>query len=125
MVGSGDIRENIALRVDYISADADGLRLGATYYRQSTQFPRADLNFSVGLDRIEDEGGVFLSAGTRYAFNETLEVNAAVELSTVVETDLNIRLAGLYEFSSGLSALLETNLGDNSFVAAGVRFYWR
>lgn len=127
LVGSGDIRENIALRVNYINADNgnDGLRLGVTYYKQSQDFPRADLNFSAGLDRVEDEGGIFVSAGTRYAFNDIIELNAAVELNTVFDTDLNILLAGLYEVSPGFSILLETNLGDDSVIALGARFYWR
>ncbi len=127
LTGSGDIRDNIALRVDYLSADNDNdaLRLGATYYKQSQRYPRADLNFSAGLDRVEDEGGIFASVGTRYAFNDVIELNAALEFNTVFDTDLNILLAGLYEVSPGFSALLQTSLGDDSVIGLGVRFYWR
>lgn len=127
LVGSGDIKDNIALRVDYISGDndTDALRLGATYYKQSQRYPRADLNLSAGLDRVEDEGGIFASVGTRYAFNDLIELNAAIELNTVGDTDLDILLGGFYEVSAGFSALLETNIGDNTAIALGVRFYWR
>jgi hypothetical protein len=127
LVGAGDIRDNIALRVNYVRADsdADGLRFGAVYYIQSQSYPRADLNFAAGLDRVEDESGVYASAGTRYAFSDVIELNAAVELTTVVDTDLNIQLGGLYELSPGFSALLETTLGDNSAISIGARFYWR
>ncbi|MEM7259114.1 MAG: hypothetical protein AAF404_17190, partial [Pseudomonadota bacterium] len=127
LVGSGDIKDNIALRVNYISGDndVDALRLGATYYKQSQRYPRADLNLSAGLDRVEDEGGIFASIGTRYAFNDVIELNAAIELNTVGDTDLDILLAGFYELSPGFSALLETNIGDDTAIALGVRFYWR
>jgi hypothetical protein len=130
LVGSGDIRPNIALRVDYAEAgsgnvDVDALRLGATYYIQSQAYRQADWNFAAGLDRVEDEGGIFLSAGTRYALNDVIELNGALELSTVFDTDLSVRLAGLYEISPGFSAFLETELSDDSGIGLGVRFYWR
>lgn len=125
LVGSGDIRENIALRFDYLDANGDSLRLGATYYRQSMRYPRADLNFSAGIDRIEDEGGVFAAVGGRYALSDPIELNATIELNTIVDTDLNVQLGGFYEFSPGLSGLLQATLGDNTVISVGVRFYWR
>lgn len=130
LVGSGDIRPNIALRVDYSEVgsggvDADALRLGATYYIQSQTYRQLDWNVAGGLDRIDDEGGIFLSAGGRYALNDVIELNGIAELSTAFDTDLSIRLAGFYEISPGFSAFLETELSDNSGIGLGVRFYWR
>ena len=130
LVGSGDIRPNIALRVDYAEAgsgnvDVDALRLGASYYIQSQTFRQADWNFAAGLDRVEDEGGIFLSAGTRYALNDVIELSGVLELRTVLDTDLSVSLAGLYEISPGFSAFLETKLSDDSGIGLGVRFYWR
>ncbi len=130
LVGSADIRPNIALRVDYSKLeergfDADGLRLGATYYIQSQAYPQADWNFAAGLDRVEDEGGIFLSAGTRYALSDVIELNASLTLATVFDTDLTISVAGFYELSPGLSAFVETDFGDGSAIALGARFYWR
>lgn len=130
LTGSGDIQQNIAIRVDFArvsvgSFDSNSLRLGGTYYKQSEAFPQADMVFSGGFDRYEDESGLFLSAGTRYAVNDALELNGTIILSTAFDTDISLALAGLYEVSPGFSAFVETEVGDGSALALGVRFYWR
>lgn len=126
LVGSGDIQQNIAIRVDFSSVEsADGLRLGATYYIQSQTYPQADWNFSAGLDRVESEGGAFISAGTRYALNDLIELNATMQLTTIGDTDLSFHVAGLYEISPGFSAFAGTEIGGGSATRLGVRFYWR
>ncbi len=135
LTGSADIRQNIALRFDFqqLSSgpfDVNTLRLGGTYYLQSKSYPRADWVFSGGVERFDfdlggDDSGLFISGGARYAINDAMEVNAAVELATAGDSDIIIKLAGLYEVYPGFSALLETDIGDASAVALGVRFYWR
>lgn len=130
ITGSGDIQQNIALRVDYAklsagSFDSDSLRLGGTYYIQSQAYPQADLVFSGGFDRVSDESGLYVSAGARYAVSDPLEVNASIELTTAFDTDINLSLAGLYEVSPGFSAFAETTMGDGTAISLGVRFYWR
>ena len=135
LTGSADIRDNIALRVDFSQLssgrfDATGLRLGGTYYIQSQAYPQADWVFGGGLDRYDfdlggDDSGLFFSAGIRYAINDAMEANASVELTTAGDTDITINLAGLYEVAPGFSALLATDIGDDSAIALGVRFYWR
>lgn len=132
---SADIQQNIALRADYtqLSAgrfDATALRFGGTYYIQSQAYPQADWVFSGGFDRYDfdlggDDSGLFFSAGTRYALNDKMEANAAIEVTTAGDTDITIKLAGLYEVAAGFSALLETDIGDDSAIALGFRFYWR
>lgn len=135
LTGSGDIKQNIAVRVDFTQLssgrfDSSALRLGGTYYIQSQAYPQADWVFGAGLDRYSfdgggDDSGLFLSAGTRYAINDAMEANATVELTTAGDTDITIRLAGLYEVSTGFSATLGTDIGDDTGISLGVRFYWR
>ncbi len=135
LLGSADIKENIALQVEFSqfefgSAEVDVLQFGASYYIQSRSYPLADWVFSAGFerlsgDRFSSDSGIFVSAGTRYAVNDVLEVNAALELATAGDTDLNLHLAALYEVTPGFSAVLATDLGDDSSLGIGIRFYWR
>ena len=68
---------------------------------------------------------MFISVGARYAVNDALEVNGALELSTLFDTDLTARIAALYEVSTGFAALVETEIGDDTAIGLGLRFYWR
>ena len=72
-----------------------------------------------------DDTGLFVNGGIRYAVNEPLEVNAALGISTVFDTDINLLLRALYEVSKGFSAFVETDIGGDSSLGLGVRFYWR
>lgn len=135
LVGSGDIKQNIALQVEYSQfgsgfADVDLLQFGGSYYIQSQSYPAADWVFAAGIENFSSgsrssDSGIYASAGTRYAVNNLLEINAALQLSTAGDTDLNLSLAALYELSPGLSFLVETDLGDDSTLGIGARFYWR
>ena len=132
---SADIRENYALRFEYARVsdggfDADTLIGGVTYHIEAARFPRkADWVFDAGLQFVDaggiDDTGIFISGGLRYAVNQALEVNGTLGLSTVFDTDVNLLLRALYEVSPGLSAFVETDLGDGSSLGLGVRFYWR
>lgn len=131
LTGSADIKENIAIRVDFTEidtgpfGDSSALRLGGSYYIQSKSYPQADWVFSAGLDSFSSETGLFLSAGTRYAIDDALEINGAVELTTIGDTDITLELAALYEFSPGFSGFAAVDVGDDTQLALGVRFYWR
>jgi len=61
----------------------------------------------------------------RYAVNDALEVNGALELSTIYDTDLTAHIAALYEVSTGFAALVEADFGDDTTISFGIRFYWR
>lgn len=130
LTGSGDIQQNIALRVDFTTLSAGGvnfdtLRLGANYYIQSQAYPQADWVFGGGFDRHESESGIFVSGGGRYALSDAMEINGSVELNTTFDTDIILKLAALYEVSPGFSASLGGDFGDGSAISLGVRFYWR
>ena len=133
-VGSADIKPNLALKVEYSalsvgSFDSNILRLGATNYIGSTIYRQADWVFDAGLDFAGGDGsndtGLFISGGARYAVNDALEVNGAFELSTLFDTDLTARVAALYEVSTGFAALVEAEIGDDTAIGLGLRFYWR
>ncbi len=133
--GSADIKKNIALNVEYAKlsdgpADLDVLAFGATFYKQSVRYPQADYLLAAGLERFSGNGsssdtGIYLSAGTRYALNDAMEINGALQLSTTGDTDISVHLAALYEVSPGFSGLVETDIGDGNSFGLGVRFYWR
>lgn len=131
LTGSADIQQNIALRFDFSEldtgplGDSSALRFGATYYIQSKSYPQADWVFGAGLDSFSSDTGLFLSAGTRYAINDALEVNGAIELTTIGDTDFHLDLAALYEFSPGFSGFVGADVGDGTQLVLGVRFYWR
>ena len=131
LTGSADIQPNIAIRVDFSEIDTDrfgdgsALRFGGTYYIQSKSYPQADWVFGAGLENFNSDTGLFISAGTRYAINDALEVNGAIELTTIGDVDFSLNLAALYEFSTGFSGFVGTNISDNSQLLLGVRFYWR
>lgn len=134
IAGSADIRPNIALKVQYAALsegrfDRDILRLGVSNYVGTAAYSQADWVFETGLDIADGDGdsdtGLYLSGGTRYAINDALEVNGTLEFSTVYDSELTIRLAALYEVSTGFAALVETEIGDESSIGVGVRFYWR
>lgn len=131
LTGSADVQQNIAVRVDFSEVDtgpfgdSSALRLGGTYYIQSKSYPQADWVFGAGLDSFSSDTGLFLSAGTRYAINDALEVNGAIELTTIGDTDFHLNLAALYEFSPGFSGFVAADVGDGSQLVLGMRFYWR
>jgi len=134
LVGSADIKPNLAVKVEYAalsdgSFDSDLLRLGATNYIGSTSYSQADWVFQAGLDFGGGDGdgdtGLFLSGGLRYAVSDALEVNGALELATIYDTDLTAKIAALYEVSTGFAALVEAELGDGTAIGLGLRFYWR
>lgn len=134
LVGSADFRPNLALRVEYTalsagSFDLDVLRLGATNYIGSTTYKQADWVFQAGLDIAggdgDDDTGIYLSGGTRYAVSDALEVNGTLEVSTLFDTDLTAQIAALYEISTGFAALAELEFGDDTALSLGIRFYWR
>lgn len=134
LVGSADIKPNLALKVQYAtlsagSFDSNVLRLGATNYIGSSSYSQADWVFEAGLDFAGGDGdsdtGLFVSGGVRYALNDAMELNGAIELSTLYDTDLTAKLAALYEVSTGFAALVEAELGDGNAIGFGVRFYWR
>ncbi|OED39079.1 hypothetical protein AB833_16170 [Chromatiales bacterium (ex Bugula neritina AB1)] len=133
--GSADIKKNIAINVEYANlsdgpADLDLLTFGSAFYRQSARYKKADYILAAGLQYLSGNGsdsdtGIFISAGTRYAVNNSMEANAAMKLNTTGDTDLSLHLAGLYEFTPGFSGLIETDIGDDTSFGLGVRFYWR
>lgn len=134
LVGSADIKPNVALNVEYValsvgSFDSNILRLGATNYIGSISYDQADWVYAAGLDFAGGDGsndiGLFISAGARYAVNDALEVNGALEVSTLFDTDLTARIAAIYEVSTGFAALIETEIGDDTAIGLGLRFYWR
>jgi len=133
LVGSADIKPNLALKAEYTalsagSFDSDLLRLGAANYFGSTTYSQADWVLQAGLDFAggdADDTGLFLSGGIRYAVSDALEVNGALELSTVFDTDLTAKIAALYEVSTGFAAIAEAELGDGTAIGLGLRFYWR
>ena len=131
LFGSADYKENIALQVDYagLSGDADFVTGVVTWHKQAARFPQADWLLSGGLQAGDingnDDAGLILSAGARYAVSDPLEVSGSLSLSTLFDTDLSLNLKALYEVATGFSALVETNLSDDSSIAVGVRFYWR
>jgi opacity protein-like surface antigen len=134
LVGSADIKPNLALKVQYAtlsagSVESNILRLGAANYIGSTNYKQADWVFEAGLDfgggDVDSDTGLFLSGGVRYALNDAMELNGAIEVSTIYDTDLTAKLAALYEVSTGFAALVEAELGDGSSIRLGVRFYWR
>lgn len=134
LVGSADIKPNVALKVAYASLnigsfDSNILRLGASNYIGSVTYDQADWVYEAGLDFAGGDGsddiGLFISVGARYAVNDALEVNGALELSTLFDTDLSARIAALYEVSTGFAALVETEIGDDTAIGLGLRFYWR
>ncbi len=134
LVGSADIKPNLALKVQYVtlsagSFDSNLLRLGGVNYVGSASYSQADWVFEAGLDFAGGDGdsdtGLFVSGGVRYAINDALEVNGALEFSTVYDTDLTAHVAALYEVSTGFAALVEAELGDDTSIALGLRFYWR
>lgn len=131
---SADFKENLAVQVGYskLSAgrlDFDTLSGGVAYHIQTSNYPQADWVFDAGLQTADsgfnDDTGLYLGAGIRYAVNDALEVNGSVNLNTIGDTDLNINLRALYEVATGFSALLETNIADDSAIGLGLRFYWR
>jgi len=132
---SADIRDNYALQIGYtrLSAgrfDYDTLSGGVAYHIEAAKYRgKADWVFDAGFQTADaaglDETGLYLGAGMRYAVNDALEVNGAVNLNTIFDTDLTLNLRALYEVATGFSALLETGIGDGSSLAVGLRFYWR
>ena len=132
---SADIRENYALRFEYARVsdggfDADTLIGVVTYHIETARFRgKADWVFDAGLEFVDADGnddtGIFLDAGIRYAVNDQLEVNGKLGLATVFDTDIFLSLRALYEVSTGFSVFLETDLGSRSDLGLGVRFYWR
>jgi len=134
LVGSADIKPNLALKVEYAalsegSFDSDVLRLGGVNYIGSATYTQADWVFQAGLDFAGGDGkndtGLFLSGGVRYAVSDALEVNGALEISTIFDTDLTAKVAALYEVSTGFAALAEAEFGDGTAIGLGLRFYWR
>ncbi len=132
---SADIRDNFALQVGYarISAgrsDADTIAGGVAYHIAAASFlERADWVFDLGFQIIDADGnddtGLYAGAGIRYAANAALELNGSVNLTTAVDTDLDLNLRALYEVATGFSAMVETYLGDGASLGIGLRFYWR
>ena len=132
---SADIRENYAVQFSYGRVsdggfDQDTLAGGVAYHIAAARFPgKADWVLDAGLVFVDVEGiddtGLFVNGGIRYAVNEPLEVNAALGISTVFDTDVNLLLRALYEVSKGFSAFVETDIGSDSSLGLGVRFYWR
>lgn len=134
LVGSADIKPNLALKFQYStlsagSFDSSVLRLGAANYIGSTTYRQADWVFEAGLDIAGGDGpsdtGLFVRGGARYAVSDALEVNGALEFSTLYDNDLTAHLAALYEVSTGFAALVEAGLGDDTSIGLGLRFYWR
>ena len=131
LFGSADYKENIALQVDYtgLSGDADFVTGLVTWHKQAAKFPQADWLLSGGLQAGDingnDDVGIILSAGARYAVSDPLEVSGSLALSTLFDTDLSFNLKALYEVATGFSALVEAKLSDDTSIALGVRFYWR
>lgn len=132
---SADIRNNYALQVGYSrlgagSFDFDSVSGGVAYHIEAARFPgKADWVFDVSFQTVDaagiDETGLNASAGLRYAVNDALEVNGAVVLNTLFDTDISLTVRALYEVATGFSALLETDIGDGSAIGLGLRFYWR
>jgi len=132
---SADIRENYAVQFSYARLsdggfDVDSLAGGVAYHIETARFRgKADWVFDAGLNFVDvesiDDTGIFLGAGIRYAVSDPLEVNGRISISTVFDTDVILSLRALYEISTGLSAFVETDLGDGSTLGLGVRFYWR
>jgi len=132
---SADIRDNYALQIGYtrLSAgrfDYDTLSGGIAYHIEAANYRgKADWVFDVGFRTADaagiDETGLYLGAGMRYAVNDALEVNGALNLDTIFDTDLTVNLRALYEVATGFSGLLETTIGDGSYLGLGLRFYWR
>lgn len=130
---SADFKPNYAFNVGYSKLgsgrrDIDFLSAGVTYHIQTANYPQADWVFDAGFQSVDagsDDSGLLLGAGIRYAMNDALELNGTLNLTTVGDTDLAINIRALYEVATGFSALLETDIGDNSALGLGLRFYWR
>jgi len=134
VAGSADIRPNLAVNAEFAalsagSADLDLLRIGVNSYIGSKAYRQADWVFGAGLDFADvngsNEGGVFANAGVRYALTDAVELNGAVELSTLDDVDLSLELGALYEISTGFAALVEAEFGEDTSIGLGLRFYWR
>ncbi len=138
LTGSGDVADNIAILVSYTrvsegSADADGISFGGVYHVKAGNFPMADWVFSGGFERVEvtsgpfsdSDSGLFLSGGIRYGFSEAFEGNATLGLSTLGDTDIGFALRGLYNITPQLSAFAEADIGEDTAIGIGLRYYWR
>ena len=134
VAGSADIRSNIAINAEFASlsagsADLDLLSIGAVSYIGSKAYSQADWVFGVGLDFADANGnsdaGVSVRGGVRYALTDALELNGAIELSTIDDADLSLELAALYEIATGFAALVEADIGEDTAIGVGLRFYWR
>lgn len=117
--------------VDFGPVDGDLLRLsgGLGYVRKldpnldvvvTGQLEYADADPDAGDG--DDDLGIRVRAGSRYLYDENIELFGGIQLYTTFDSDFVFDVGGLYHFEQGVSAIVQLEHDQDDVLTVGVRY---